>query len=145
MAAIEAEERLRRFDGFVAERLIGRRWREPQALMRRPWAALIGQNGARGFHFHGLLAVPLDQKERFLAVVESARREVAPFGSIDLPELNTPENWVAYATRQLQPGQPVTFAALPYVSSSHPLPYAAHLPSPAHAPSKAASFTTLAA
>lgn len=138
-AAAKAQGCLSKFDASVARHLISRRWSNRRALMKRPWAALIGQQGAEGLHFHGMLAVPPDQKDRFLSMAKPAWK-VATYGSIDLSDLTTPEDWAAYATRQLQPGQPVIFAALPY--SSHPLPYSAPPPPPAHAPSEADSFST---
>ncbi|MBU8543409.1 MULTISPECIES: hypothetical protein [Roseomonadaceae] len=138
---IEADARLRRFDGSVAQLLFPGRWRNGPATRQRPWAVLIGQNGTEGFHFHGLLAVPQQHAARFLNAAPGAWRAVAPYGSIDLPPLRTQDCWLSYTTRQLRLGQPVTFTALPYLNSTRKLPFSP--PHPAHAPPSAT--TALAA
>jgi hypothetical protein len=51
--------------------------------------------------------------------------QVAPFGSLDLPRLQTDQAWREYTTRHLRLGQPTAFAALPYLNDPRNLPFSA--------------------
>jgi hypothetical protein len=122
----DAEACLRNFDARVAQHIFGRRWMNSPAQRQRPWAALVGQDGAEGFHFHGILAVPEEHEARFLPVADAARREVAPFGSLDLPALATIDDWIGYTTRKIRLGVSTCFVALPYVTDPSRLPFTRH-------------------
>jgi hypothetical protein len=120
---VEAEVVLRRFDGCLARKLFGSRWRNSRALWQRPWGALVGQHGAEGFHFHGLLAVPQEWRTWVWLCSGSAWRAVAPFGSIRLDPLDRSLGWLGYATRQLRPGHSTSLVVLPAVNDLRRLPF----------------------
>ncbi|WP_372617291.1 hypothetical protein [Falsiroseomonas sp.] len=138
---IQAEICLHRLDGHIARVLFGSRWRNGPARRQRPWAALIGQDGVQGFHFHGLVAVPAADALRFEFAAQAAQRDVAPYGSVHLQQLTTERVWLDYATRQMRlcnstafivlpASQPCPFTLLPKSRRSHALAASSHAPQP---------------
>lgn len=83
----------------------------------RPVYALVAQEGASTWHYHGVAFVPRRHVDAFERSAHQLWGIISPSGDMDMDPLRD-GGWLGYITRKVQTGEPFTFQVIPEASKN---------------------------
>lgn len=97
-----AEKRLKRFQAYVDDALLGRNWSK---MSDRTRIIGVAENIKRNLHWHLAVAVPQSMSAQYEAACETAWSKLVPGGSVKVVPIYDAPGWASYICKQIRDGE----------------------------------------